>query len=168
MARHDLERTIRGTILCVVDDAESSDVAIRVALRLGELFSARVLLVSTPDGEAEDLRDGNDAAGPWRMDAQRLLDWAHADLAGTRVEHRVAIGSPVDVVSEIAAEEMAELIVVGADGGVRRGTLRSWLARELAIMAPCPVVVVPPEPAVAAGSDPEPVAPPAAVAHRVG
>ena len=49
----------------------------------------------------------------------------------------------------IAAEEGADLVVVGARRGVFGRTLRSALARELAATASCPVVVAPPEAAVA-------------------
>ena len=114
---------LKGTIVCVVDSPAGADAAIEVARRLADQFRARVLLVSVTD------RIG--AIGTGERD-------------GTDEEQRVATGDPAEEVARIAAEEAADVIVVGARRGLRAETLRSLLAADLAATAPCPVVVAPP------------------------
>jgi nucleotide-binding universal stress UspA family protein len=116
-----------GTIICTVDSSDGASTAIRVARQLAERFDARMVLVSV-------------AGGPGDQTANRL---AEANT-GMDAEHRVAVGDPAESVAVIAAEEAAELIVVGARRGLLGGTLRSTLARDLAATAPCPVVVAAP------------------------
>jgi len=114
---------VNGTIICAVDDSEGVDAAVRVALRIAERFDARILVVSIAEGDG-------------RAPAEHELP---------EEEHRVAVGDPVESVTVIAAEEAADLIVVGARRGRLGRSFRSSLASELASSAPCPVVVAPPE-----------------------
>jgi nucleotide-binding universal stress UspA family protein len=122
---------MNGTIVCVADASEGAIAARHVARLLADRFDARVVLVTIDDEPVVDeARNGYDE------------------------EHRSAFGDPAESVAIIAADEAADLIVVGARGGRLGRTLSSSLARELAQTAPCPVVVVPPEAAaVAAPAD---------------
>jgi len=137
---------MNGTIICTVDDSEGVEAAIQVARRLAERFAARMLLVSIADGfragtgNSEGLTTTQARAG-----AKRRLDRIVAEHDLSQEEHRVAAGDPAEAVAVIAAEEAADLIVVGARLGLLGRTLRSSLARELAATASCPVVVAPPE-----------------------
>ena len=117
------DRHLNGTIVCVVDDPAGADAAIGVARRLADQFRARVLLVSVTD----------------RVDAI-----GNGERDETDEEQRVAAGDPAEEVARIAAEEAADVIVVGARRGLRAETLRSLLAADLAATASCPVVVAPP------------------------
>jgi nucleotide-binding universal stress UspA family protein len=112
-------RRLNGTIVCVIDDLDAADAALRVARRLADRFDARILLVSLTPGI-----DG--AAGV------------------PEEEQRIAGGDPVEAVARIATDEAADLIVLGSRRGLRTGTLRSLLADDLAATAICPVVVAPP------------------------
>lgn len=111
-------RRLNGTIVCVIDDLDGAEAALGVARWLAERFDVRTVLVSVDDlGGAVEAPDE---------------------------EERVAAGDPAEAVARIAAEEAADLIVVGARRGLRVGTLRSLLAGDLAATASCPVVVAPP------------------------
>jgi K+-sensing histidine kinase KdpD len=116
-------RRLNGTIVCVVDDPAGARAAVEVARRLADQFDARMLLVSITGGEG----------------GVEAMDHDDADE-----EQRVAAGDPAEAVARIAAEEAADMIVVGARRGLRAQTLRSLLAADLAATAPCPVVVAPP------------------------
>ena len=62
-----------------------------------------------------------------------------------RAERRVAVGDSAVLLGQIASEEAADVIVVGARkrGWGRRG-LESRLAEELETETPVPVVIAPP------------------------
>src|SRR5262249_1105644 len=138
---------MNGTIVCAVDGSEGVDAAVEVAKRLAERFEARVLLVSVADGLGFRRRgDGGGAVSrrPAPAGAPRRVERLVADHALTDEEHRVAVGDRVEAVATIAAEEAADLIVVGSRRGLLGRTFRSSLAAELASTAPCPVVVAPP------------------------
>jgi len=113
---------MNGTIVCVADASEGARAAVDVARRLAVRFEARVVLVT--------------------IAAEQTLPETRN---GSEEDHRSASGDPAESVATIAADEAADLIVVGARGGRLGRTLQSTLARELALTAPCPVVVVPPE-----------------------
>jgi nucleotide-binding universal stress UspA family protein len=66
---------------------------------------------------------------------------------------RVIPGRPAQALAEVAADEGADLIVVGSRcGGLRRRLLRSGLARELEAATPVPVLVAPPSTRARSGS----------------
>ena len=134
---------MNGTIICAVDGSEGAEAAIRIADRLGVRLGSRVVVVSVTAGTG-------DAAERQATAAAALLERLAAERRGPDArEYRVEVGSPVETLADIAADEAAELIVVGARRGFRKRTLRSELARELAETAPCPVLVAPPESSVA-------------------
>lgn len=78
--------------------------------------------------------------------AKRRLQRLAAQQGIFDEEERIAAGNPAEAVAPIAAEEAADLIVVGAQRGLRARTLRTVLAADLAATASCPVLVAPPRP----------------------
>jgi nucleotide-binding universal stress UspA family protein len=66
-------------------------------------------------------------------------------VAGS-AEQRSAVGDPAALLGQIAAEEAADVIVVGSRerGRVRRA-LESRLVRQLATETPVPVLIAPPQ-----------------------
>ena len=110
----------------MIDDSESTDAAVPVARHLAERFDARMLLVWIPGG-----------AGA-KTEPPELELWNE--------EHRIAAGDPAEAVAMIAAEEAADLIVIGARRGLLGRVLRSPLALRLAATVSCPVLVALPEP----------------------
>jgi nucleotide-binding universal stress UspA family protein len=137
---------MNGTIICTVDDSDGVEAAIEVSRRLAGRFDARILLVAVVDGFAAGTEVGESLwARQVCAGAKRRLERIAAEHDLSREELRVAAGDPAEAVAVIAAEEAADLIVVGARRGLLGRTLRSSLARELAATASCPVVVAPPE-----------------------
>jgi nucleotide-binding universal stress UspA family protein len=129
-------------IICGLDD---SDVAGRVAGTATWL--ARALAA---DVMAIHVRDQSAGCSP----TARVPEGIRSQAAGADVrgEH----GYPARRLAQIADAEEATLLVVGSRG---RGALRSAalgsVSRELAVSAPCPVVIVPPGAPVPA--DPTPM-----------
>lgn len=143
---------MNGTIICTIEDSEGMDASIQVGRRLAERFGARMLLVSIAERFRAGAEDGEGlTAMQARAGAKRRLERIVAEHDLAHEEHRVAAGDPAEAVAVIAAEEAADLIVVGARRGLFGRTLRSSLARELAATTSCPVVVVPPEAVEAVG-----------------
>ena len=68
-----------------------------------------------------------------------------ADAFAARLGLRVVLGDPADALAHVAAEEGADLIVLGSRfAGFGGRNLRCALARELEAATPVPVVVAPP------------------------
>jgi len=89
-----------------------------------------------------------------RQGAARLVARLAAEHGvGGSAEHRLAVGDPAALLGQIAAEEAADVIVVGSRerGRVRR-SLESRLARQLASETPVPVLIAPPRARKAAAS----------------
>jgi nucleotide-binding universal stress UspA family protein len=139
-----------GTILCGVNESAGARSAARVAGALSKRLELRLVLVHVADAfTVADGSAGNDESVTTmqaRSGGKRLLDQltAEQDLIGA--EQRIEVGDPAERLAQVAAEERAALIVVGARAQRRRWrpTLRSDLSRDIARMTPCPVFVVPP------------------------
>jgi nucleotide-binding universal stress UspA family protein len=123
-----LRQRPNGTIVSVIDDPAGAEAAIRVARWLADRFDSRMVLVGVAD------------------DPEGVLEMVAARHGVADEEQRIAVGDPAEAVARIAAEEAADVIVLGAQHGLRARTLRSSLASDLAATAPCPVVVAPPRP----------------------
>jgi nucleotide-binding universal stress UspA family protein len=132
-----------ATIVCGFDDSPGAAEALRVASALSADFDVRLVLAHVAGGWApggdESLTTNQALQG-----GNRLLDRAALEHH-PRAERRVEVGEPAEALARIAAEEAATVILVGSrrQGRLRPG-LHSGLAGELAVTAPCPVVVVPP------------------------
>lgn len=76
--------------------------------------------------------------------AQRIVACWDEDGADLRdvAELRITRGEPAPELARIAAEEGAQLLVVGHHRGRHAETLRASVARDLVGLALCPVVVV--------------------------
>lgn len=135
-------RPLRGTIVCVIDDAAGAETAIEIGKRLAERFDARMLLVTVTEGVG-GIHEGVTARQA-EAGAKRLLEQLSAEHDVADEEQRIAAGDPAEAVARIAVDEAADVIVVGARRGLRARTLRSLLAADLAATASCPVVVAPP------------------------
>lgn len=132
-----------GTVICGVDEtAGGADAPLSghaMAARLG----LRLVLVSViddvPAGGNESLTARQRLAG-----AERTLDLIARDL-GNGTERRVVVGDRADALAQVAADEGADLIVLGSKrAGLGNRRLRCTLARELEAVTPIPVLVAPP------------------------
>jgi nucleotide-binding universal stress UspA family protein len=132
-----------ATIVCGVDDSLGAVEAVRVARILSEDFDVRLVLAHVAGGWASDVGESVTTSQA-RQGGNRLLEDASREHS-PEAERRVEIGEPAETLARIAVEEGATLIVVGSRReGWRRPRIRSGVAGDLAITAPCPVVVVPP------------------------
>jgi nucleotide-binding universal stress UspA family protein len=115
-----------GTIVCDVTDPLAGRSAAEFACALGGRLGLRLVLVSV----------GND-------DERRLATLVRE--LGHGAEARVAQGDHAEALARVAAEEGADLVVVGARrSGFGGRNLRWELARELEAATPVPVLVAPP------------------------
>jgi nucleotide-binding universal stress UspA family protein len=121
-----------GTILCGVDDSQSARDALQLAAALSERLRARLVVAHVASRRSTE-------------DAERLVARLIAEAApAARADARVAAGDPAGRLAQIAAEEGADLIIVGS-GRESRLRLRTGpvLAGELESATTCPVVIAP-------------------------
>jgi nucleotide-binding universal stress UspA family protein len=141
-----------GTVLCGVNDSAGARTAARVAGAISKQLELRLVLVHVADAFTLAVGSaGNDESVTTiqaRSEGKRLLDQLTAEQGLRGAEQRIEVGDPAERLAQVAAEERAALILVGARAQRRRWrpTLRSDFSRELAHVAPCPVLVVPPAP----------------------
>ena len=143
---------MRGTIVCGVTDSEAGRGALSAAAEaeLSERLALRLVLVHVADGigpldvngEVSE-RVSTRANGKGAAQLVARLAAGHG-VAGS-AEKRSAVGDAAALLGQIAAEEAADLIVVGsrARGRLRRG-LESGLVRQLETTTPVPVLIAPP------------------------
>jgi len=132
-----------GTIVCGVTQSTDARDAAELARALGGRLGLRLVLVHVIDdllpGAADSLSSRQRQAG---------AETALASLAreiGNGTERRIVVGNRAEALAQVAAEEAADLIVLGSRStGIGNRKLRCTLARELEASTPVPVVVAPP------------------------
>lgn len=132
-----------GTILCDVTDPQAGRVAAEFAGALGARLGVRVVLVHVladlPVVALESVSGRQRQGG-----AQRQL----ATLAGEQggaVDTRLVLGDHAEELARVAAEEGADLVIVGSrPAGFGGRKLRCTLVRDLEAETPVPVLVAPP------------------------
>jgi nucleotide-binding universal stress UspA family protein len=141
---------MQGTIVCGVTDTDEGRQALATAVELTERLGLRLVLAHVAEGIGPLNGDGNGGESVTmkggREGAARLLTRLAAEYGVTdRAERRAGVGDAPSLLGQIAAEEAADLIVVGARtrGRLRRG-LESRLADELETETPVPVLIAPP------------------------
>jgi nucleotide-binding universal stress UspA family protein len=143
---------MRGTLVCGLTDREDAVGTVELAVELTQRLGMRLVLAHVAEGFAPNADDvdvdvdesvtmkGN------RVGAERLLGRLAAEhgVAET-AQRRIAVGQPATLLGQIAAEEAADLIVVGSRerGWPRRG-LESRLAAQLEAETPVPILIAPP------------------------
>ena len=135
-----------GTLLCAVTEGEESAEALALGVELSERLGLRLVLAHAVDG-MDGIGDGDESVTmkASRVGAERrLARLAREHGVADRAEQRVAVGEPAALLGQIAAEEGADVIVVGARARGWRKRLESGLAEELGTATPVPVLIVPP------------------------
>jgi nucleotide-binding universal stress UspA family protein len=146
-----LTQTCKGAVMqaivCAVDESPGAAEAIAVAAVLSKGLGLRLVLAHVVDGYHRTTGVEVGSVPPHRA-GQRLLDRiADKHSLERGADRRAEVGDRASVLSRIAGEEAAVVIVVGSRGRYRRRRGRmSRLSVELRSTAPCPVVVVPPRP----------------------
>lgn len=123
----------RGALLWALSEA-APDQPLKLVAVLGHEPSPLPVLSHLPGPPDEVDRVARRIAECWNDDG-RALDHV-VDLEFTR-------GHPAEALARIAADECAEMIVVGHRRDRALGSLRGSVAHDLARIAGCPVVVVP-------------------------
>jgi nucleotide-binding universal stress UspA family protein len=101
------------------------------------------VLVSVVDGVPAGARDSLTARQRQSGAERALAELARSSGDGT--ETRVVHGERAEALAQVAAEEGADVIVVGSrPAGLGSRSLRSTLARRLEALTPVPVLVAPP------------------------
>lgn len=132
-----------GTIVCGVSQEPDSRVAAEVARALGARLGLRLVLVHVIDGVPAGTHESLSARQRHNGAEESLT--AIAREIGNGTEKRVVLGDRAEGLAQVAAEEGADLIVLGSrSGGLGSRKLRCTLARELEAVTPVPVVVAPP------------------------
>lgn len=131
-----------GTIVCGVSDGPRDREVAELAAALGERLGLRLVLVHVVDGVT--LVAPESVTGRQRQSGgQLMLDGVAREVGGA--ETRIVVGHRADALAAVAAEEGADLIVLGSSAsGLRGRTLRSGLARDLESATAVPVLVAPP------------------------
>jgi nucleotide-binding universal stress UspA family protein len=132
-----------GTIVCGVTETSDGRTAAELARALGSRLGLRLVLVhvldGVPPGTQESLTARQRQAG-----AERILNKIAGEI-GNGTEKRIIVGNRAGGLAQVAAEEGADLIVIGSrPAGLANRKLRCTLERELEATTPVPVVLAPP------------------------
>ena len=132
-----------GTIVCGVAESPEGRSAVELARALGSRLGLRLVLVHVIDGVHPGTEDSVTARQ--RQNGAEHMLAAIGRGIGNGTEKRVMLGERANALAQVAAEEGADLIVLGSrPAGLGSRKLRCTLARELEAETPVPVVVAPP------------------------
>jgi nucleotide-binding universal stress UspA family protein len=132
-----------GTIVCDVTEPPAGRSAAEFAAALGARLGLRLVLVyvlaGLPPGGEDSVTARRERSG-----AEQTLDEI-ARAIDHDAEMRLVVGDHAEAVARVAAEEGADLVVVGGrPAGLGRRNLRWTLARQLEATTAVPVLVAPP------------------------
>jgi nucleotide-binding universal stress UspA family protein len=132
-----------GTVVCGVTGTPDGQSAADLAHALGTRLGLRLVLVHVVEGVLLSAHDS--LTGRQRQAAaEQILNEIAVEI-GDGTEKRIMLGTPADALAQVAAEEGADLIVIGSrPARLGNGKLRCTLARELEAATPIPVVLAPP------------------------
>ena len=121
-----------GTIMCGVNESAEARHAARVAAALSKQLELRLVLAHVAAAPA-DAKDMN-----------QMLDRLADEQGLEGVERRIEVGETAERLAQVAAEERAALILLGARPRAHRWrrSFRSALRDDLARLTLCPVFVV--------------------------
>jgi nucleotide-binding universal stress UspA family protein len=127
-ARRNSVRTMYGTIVCGITETPEARAAAQLAAALAERLGLRLVLVNVSFGHGPERELGELAS--------RL---------GDHVEASFVSGTRADGLASVAADEGADVIVLGSrPRGARGRQLCCALARELEAVTDVPVLIAPP------------------------
>ena len=141
---------MRGTIVCGVTDSDDGHAALELGVKLSRRLGLRLVLAHVAEGFAPLDGDGEDNESVTMKGNRRggelfLTRLAREHGVGETAECRVAVGEPALLVGQIAAEEAADVIVVGSRARRWPGRgIESRLAERLESETPVPILIAPP------------------------
>jgi nucleotide-binding universal stress UspA family protein len=132
-----------GTIVCGFTESPEGRSAVELAHALAARLDLRLVLVHAVDGVPPEAEDSLTSRQRQRG-AELALDAIVREI-GHGAEGRIVLGGRAEALAQIAAEEGADLVVLGSRrAGLGSRNLRCTLARELEAETPVPVLVAPP------------------------
>jgi nucleotide-binding universal stress UspA family protein len=148
---------MHGTLVCAVTEGAENEDAVARAVALCERLGLRLVLAHVVDGIAPLGNSGDESLtmkSDRKLAERQLEELARGHDLDQGAERRVAVGDPATLLGQIASEEAADVIVVGARarGRWRRG-LESRLAEELETETPVPVLIAAPRTRRRRGTD---------------
>ena len=141
---------MRGTIVCGVTDSDEGHAALELGVELSRRLGLRLVLAHVAEGLTPLDGDGDDNESVTMKGNRRggevfLARLAREHGVGETAECRVAVGEPALLVGRIAAEEAADVIVVGSRARRWPGRgIESRLAERLESETPVPILIAPP------------------------
>lgn len=135
-------------ILCATDASENGDRALDYARRIASAESAELHIVHV----VEHLATGRAAGQPLRVDEQQRYDklrhecaeMSDSGLKTTLHMPHANAGDVADRVSQLAADNDVDLIVVGTRGhSAVVGAVLGSVTQRLLHVSPCPVLAIP-------------------------
>jgi nucleotide-binding universal stress UspA family protein len=137
-------KVVSGPVVCGIGGREAGHRVATVAAELAKALGARLIAVRA---EAIVKPHGSRTAALRRGHAwlQDMLSEAEPDYQG--VTRTVKLGDSATALAAVAAQERAQLLVVGAGRGTAPAAPLGPVPRELSMRASCPVVVLPRTPA---------------------
>jgi nucleotide-binding universal stress UspA family protein len=137
-------------MVCGVTDGDEGRGAVELGIELSERLGMRLVLAHVAQGFYP--RDANEhgaesvAMKGERIQAERFLAKLAEEYGVTdTVERRWAVGDRAALLGQIAADEAADVILVGSRvRGWRGRRLESKLADELKAATPVPILIAPP------------------------
>ena len=137
---------MEGTIVCGVTDTPEGRAAAQLAGALAERLDVRLVYAHAVDGVPRGSEESLTARQRFGGAQVALTSIARETGPARGVELRIDFGERAQLIAQIAAEEGADLVVLGSRRGrLGGGILRCSLARELEAATPAPVVVAPPQ-----------------------
>lgn len=141
---------MNGTIVCGVVGSAAGRTAAQVAGAIAHRLGLRLVLVHAVDLPGRVF--GRAHLHRLRATAELSLGLTADELGAEAVEVRIEFGDAADVLAWVAAEEDADLIVLGSrPGGRLRPRLECALGGLLVRETPVPVLIAPPQTAPRSG-----------------
>lgn len=137
-------------ILVPVDGSEAAQAAATHAAALGTATDATVAILGVIDTSAgfQFSAEGLARYDRLRAETQEAIQAASAIVRGVsaaRVEHLIMDGTPREAILEVADEQGADLIVLGARRAMLQDRSSESLVDHVLRHARCPVLIVPAE-----------------------
>jgi nucleotide-binding universal stress UspA family protein len=136
---------MEGTIVCCVTDTSGGRAAAELGGALAERLDMRLVYAHAVDAVPRGTEESLTARQRFSGAEAALTRIARQNGTSRGVELRIDFGDRAQLLAQIAAEERADLVVLGSRlGGFRGRALRCTLARDLEAATPAPVLIAPP------------------------
>jgi nucleotide-binding universal stress UspA family protein len=141
---------MRGTMICGVEDSDEGRGAVELGVELSQRLGLRLVLAHVTQGfYPRDAAEGASESVAMRGDriqSERLLVRLAEEYGITETaERRSGVGDRAALLGQIAAEEAADVILVGSRvRGWRGRGFQSSLAEELKAATLVPILIAPP------------------------